>query len=325
MTITRRKALSLVAAASAPSLLTNDAWAQAYPTKPVRLVVGFPPGGAADVVARLISQWLTERLGQQFVVENRPGAGTNIATEAVARAQADGYTLLLITMSNMLNGALYDKLNYDFKRDITAIASIWRTPLVLVVTPGFPAASVSEFIAYAKSNPGKINMASFGNGTISHLAKELFKGMSGIDTLHVPYNGSAPMLVDMLGGHVQAAFDNLPASLGHIQSGKLRALAVTTATRSGLLPDVPTVGDFLSGYEVGLTAGVGAPKNTPVDVIHKLNQQINAALADPKIKTRIAELGAMVIPGSAEDFDKIIGEETQKWGRLIKSLGIKFS
>ncbi len=323
MTITRRQALSLAVVASASLFSTSNAWAQTYPTMPVRLVVGFPPGGAADIAARIIAQGLSERFGQQFIVENRPGAATNIATEVVVRAKADGHTLLLITTSNLLNGALFDKLSYDFIRDITPIASIWRTPLVLVVGSEFPAATVPEFIAYAKAHPGKINMASFGNGTIGHLATELLKGIAGIDLLHVPYNGSAPMVVDLLGGHVHAAFDTVPSALGHIQSGKLRALAITAATRLELLPDVATVGSFLSGYEVGPIAGVGAPKDTPVEVIRKLNQEINAVLADPKIGARVAAMGGIVLTNSADDYAKLIGDETQKWSKVIKSSGVK--
>jgi tripartite-type tricarboxylate transporter receptor subunit TctC len=323
MKLPRRQFLHLAAGAAALPAASRIAWAQAYPTRPVRLIVGFPAGGTADISARLIGQWLSERLGQQFVIENRPGAATNLATEAVVRAPADGYTLLQVTTSNAINATLYDKLNYNFVRDITMVAGLTRTPLVLEVHPAVPVNTAPEFVAYAKANPGKLSMASFGTGTISHVASELFKMVTGVDMVHVPYRGSAPMLPDLLGGQVQAAFDNLPASIEHIRAGRLRPLAVTTATRSPTLPDVPTVGEFLPGYAASAWSAVGAPKNTPAEIVDKLNKEINAGLGDPKIRARLADLGATPLTGSPADFSKHVTEETEKWAKVIRAANIK--
>ena len=317
----RRDFIKLVG--SALALFTSAARAQRYPTKPVRLVVGYPPGGTTDIVARVIAQWLSERLGTPFVIENRAGAGTNIATEAVVRAPADGYTLLVITPANTINSSFYDKLDFDFARDIMPVASLIRSPYVLEVFPGFPAKTVPELIAYAKANPAKVNIASFGTGTASHLSGEMFKMMAGIEMLHVPYKGSAPMLTDLLGGQVQVAFDNLPASLEHIRAGRLRALAVTTAKRSGTLPDVPTLGEFLSGYETSSWLAIGAPSRTPTEIIVTLNKEINAGLAHPKVKAQLADLGATVLGGSPADTATLIAEETAKWRKVVKFSGAK--
>jgi len=318
----RRHFLHLAAGVAAPAL-PRTAWAQIYPTRPVRLIVGFEAGGAADILARLMGKWLSERLGQQFVIENRSGAGGNIAAEAVARAAPDGYTLLLLTSTDVINAALYEKLNFDFIRDIVPVASITRTPHVMVVHPSFPVKTVPEFIAFAKANPRKVNMASAGIGTPSHMSGELFKTMAGIDMAHVPYRGAAPALVDLLGGQVQIFFSSLPSSTAYIRTGDLRALGVTTITRSQTLPDVPPIGDFLPGYEASGITGFGAPKGTPADIIETLNKEVNAGLADPKIKTRLAELGATALPGSPVDFGKLIADETEKWGKVVKSVGIK--
>jgi tripartite-type tricarboxylate transporter receptor subunit TctC len=297
--------------------------AQTYPSRPVRLIVGFPPGGTADIAARLIGQWLSARLGQPFIIENRPGAASNTATEAVARAPADGYTLLLVAASNALNAALYDKLSFNFKQDIVVVAACTRTPLVLEVRPSVPIADVHELIAYAKANPNKISVASFGTGTISHVACELFKIMAGIELVHVPHRGSAPLVTDLLGGQVQAAFDNLPTSIEHIRSGRLRALAVTTATRSQELPDLPTLSDYLQGYEASGWTAIGASKKTSQEIVRKLNEEINAGLRDPELKGRLADLGAMTFRGSPEDLSKFIAEETDKWGKVIRAAHIK--
>jgi tripartite-type tricarboxylate transporter receptor subunit TctC len=292
-----------------------------YPTKPVHLIVGFPPAGPADIFSRLIGQWLSERLGQQFVIENRPGAAGNVATEAVVHAFADGYTLLQLGPPHAINPALYDKLNFNFLRDITPIANIARSPNVLVVNPSVPAKAVPEFIAYAKSNPGKINMASSGNGTVTHVAGELFRMMTGVNMVHVPYRGSSPALADLVGGHAQIMFDNLPSSIGFIRTGKLRALAVTTAVRSAELPDIPTVGEFLPGYEASSWFGVGAPKNTSREIVDKLNKEINEGLTDPRLSAKINALGGTVMRGSSIDFRKFIGEETEKWAKVVKFSG----
>ena len=325
MNIERRQFLSLSATAITCTLFTGHSWAQDYPLGPVRIVVGFSPGGTADVVARTIGNRLTTRLGQAFVVENRAGGSSNIATETVVRAPADGNTLLLTTTSNLLNGTLFEKLNYDFVRDIAPVASIMQTPLVLVVHPDVPVGTVPELIAYAKANPGKVNMANFGVGTVSHLAGELFKIATGIDFVHVPYAGSAPMLLDLLAGRVHASFDNIPASLAHIRAGKLRVLAVTTKTRSEALPEVPTVAEFLPGFEVRAVVGVGAPRGTPANIINKLNDEINSGLADPNIASRLSELGGMVFTGSPTDFSNFIASETEKWAKMIKSSNIKLN
>ena len=323
MKLPRRQFLHLTAGAAALPAVSHFAWAQAYPTRPVRLVVGFPPGGGTDITARLIGQWLSERLGQQFVIENRPGAGSNIATEGVARAAADGYTLLLASTAHAINATLYDRLNYNFLRDIAPVAGIIRVPNVMEVNPSLPPKSVSAFIAYAKANPGKVNYASGGNGTAQHLAGELFKTMTGVDMAHVPYRGDAPALTDLIGGQVQVMFGNMPSSIEHIRAGKLRPLAVTTAARSEALPDLPPVGDFVPGYEASTWQGLGAPGNTPAEIVDKLNKEINAALSDPKIKARLADLGGTVLSGSPADFGRLIADETEKWGKVIRAANIK--
>jgi tripartite-type tricarboxylate transporter receptor subunit TctC len=323
MKLPRRQFLHLTAGAAALSAVSHFAWAQAYPTRPVRLVVGFPPGGGTDITARLIGQWLSERLGQQFVIENRPGAGSNIATEGVARAAADGYTLLLVSAAHAINATLYDRLNYNFLRDFAPVAGIIRVPNVMEVNPSLPPKSVSEFIAYAKANPGKVNYASGGNGTAQHLSGELFKMMTGVVMVHVPYRGDAPALTDLIGGQVQVMFGSIPPSVEHIRAGKLRALAVTTATRSEALPDIPTVSDFVPGYEASAWYGIGAPKSTPAEIIDTLNKEINAGLSDPKIKARLADLGGNVLSGSPADFGKLIADETEKWGKVIRAANIK--
>jgi tripartite-type tricarboxylate transporter receptor subunit TctC len=319
----RRQFLQLAGAAAAAPALPQLASALDYPSRPVRWIVGFPPGGGNDLFARLIGQWLSERLGQPFVIENRPGAGTNIATEAVVRATADGYTLLLVGLPNAINASLYDKLNFNFIRDIAPVAGIVRVSVVMVVHPSVPAKTFPEFIAYAKANPGKLNMASNGNGSAPHLAGELFKVMTGVNMLHVPYRGTSPALIDLLGGQVQVMFASMPATIPYIRSGKLRALAVTTKTRSEVLPDIPTVGDFVPGYEASNWYGVGAPENTPAKVIDKLNGEVDAALADQKMKARFADLGVTVLGGSPEDFGKLIADETEKWGKVIRAANIK--
>jgi tripartite-type tricarboxylate transporter receptor subunit TctC len=320
MALPRRRFLQFAAAAVAAPAVAR---AQGYPTRPVRLIIGYTPGGSADITARLMGQWLTERMGQPFVVESRPGGGTNIATEAVVRAPPDGYMLLLVAPANAINATLYEKLNYDFVRDTVPIAGLNRFPNVMEVNPAVPAKSVPEFIAYAKANPGKINYASSGNGSTIHMSAELFKMMAGVDLVHVPYRGSAPALTDLLAGQVQVMFDNLPTSIEHIRAGKLRPLAVTGATRSELLPDVPTLADFVPGYESSAWYGVGAPKGTPAEIVDRLNREINAALADPKAKARIAEMGATLITGSPADFGKLVADETEKWGKVVKFAGAK--
>jgi tripartite-type tricarboxylate transporter receptor subunit TctC len=323
MKLPRRNFLRLAAGAAALPAVARIARAQAYPTRPVRLVVGFPPGGVADLYARLIGQWLSERLGQAFIIENRAGAGGNLAAEAVVKAPPDGYTLLMVGANNAWNATLYDNLNFNFIRDIAPIASIYRAPAVLVVHPSFPAKSVPELIAYAKANPGKINMASGGVGSAQHVYGELFKMMSGVDMLHVPYRGGGPALADLLAGQVPVMFDTLATSIEHIRAGKLRALAVTSATRSEVLPDVPTVGDFVPGYEGTGWQGLGAPRNTPAEIIDKLNKEINAGLADPRMKARIADLGGTVFASSPADFGTFIAAYTEKWAKVIKFAGAK--
>jgi tripartite-type tricarboxylate transporter receptor subunit TctC len=323
MKLPRRDFLQLAAGAAAVPVVSRIAWAQNYPTRPVRIIVGFPAGGPADIVARLMGQWLSERLGQQFVIENRPGAGSNIGTEVAVRAPPDGYTLLLANTTNAINATLYDNLNFNFIRDIAPVASIVRGPNVMEVNPSFPARTVPEFIAYAKANPGKVNFASGGNGSTAQLAGELFKMMAGVDMVQVPYKGSAPALTDLLGGQVQVYFDLIISSIEHIRAGRLRALAVTTATRSQALPDIPTVGDFVPGYEASSWQGVGAPKGTSPEIIEKLNKEINEAFADPKLKERLADLGGTMFAGSPADFGTFIAEETAKWGKVIKFAGIK--
>jgi tripartite-type tricarboxylate transporter receptor subunit TctC len=323
MKLPRRKFLRLAAGAAALPAVSHFAWAQTYPTRPVRLVVGFPPGGGTDIIARLIGQWLSERLGQQLVIENRPGAGSNIATEGVVRAAADGYTLLLVSAAHAINATLYDRLNYNFLRDIAPVAGVIRVPNLMEVNPSLPPKSVPEFIAYAKANQGKVNYASGGNGTAQHLAGELFKIMTGVDMVHVPYRGDAPALTDLIGGQVQVMFGNMPSSIEHIRAGKLRPLAVTTAARSEALPDLPPVGDFVPGYEASTWQGLGAPGNTPAEIVDKLNKEINAALSDPKIKARLADLGGTVLSGSPADFGRLIADETEKWGKVIRAANIK--
>src|SRR5712671_6502940 len=323
MKLHRRKFLHLVTGAAALPALSDVARAQAYPSRPVRIVVGFPAGGATDISARLIGQWLSEKLGQQFVVENRPGAGGNIGTEAVVKAPPDGYTLLQVATPNALNATLYANLNFNFVRDIAPVIGVMRTLYAIVVHPSVPATTVPEFIAYAKANPGKVNMASAGSGTPQHIFGELFKMMAGVDLTHVPYRGGAPATTDLLGGQVQVIFSPLPESIEHIKAGKLRTLAVTTATRLDVLPNIPTVGDFLRGYEASGFAGMGAPRNTPADIIELLNKELNAGLADSKIKTRIVELGGTVLGGSPAEFGTIISDATEKWAKVIKIAGIK--
>jgi len=320
----RRKFLHLAAGAAALPAVSRVAWAQAYPTRPVRIIVGFPPAGGFDIVARLMGQWLSERLGQPFVIENRPGAGGNLGTEVVARARAtDGYTLLLVGTPNSINTTLYEKLPFDFIHDIAPVAAISREPCVVVVHPSFPAKTLSEFISYAKANPGKINMASGGNGTVQHVFGEMFKSMAGVDMAHVPYRGVGPALTDLLGAQVQVMFAGMASSIQYIIAGKLRALAVTAATRSEVLPNIPTVGEFVPGYEAVQLYGVGAPRNTPAEVVDKLNKEINAGLADSKLKARLAELGGVPTPMASAEFGTHIAEETEKWGKVIRAAHIK--
>ena len=303
--------------------MARPAVAQAYPARPVRLVVGFAAGGSTDISARLIGQWLSERLGQPFVIENRPGASGNIATETVVRAAADGYTLLQVVPANTINATLFEKLNFNFIRDIAPVASISREPNVMEVHPSLPARTIPEFIAYAKANPGKINIASAGTGSSGHLAGELFKMMTGIDMVHVPYRGGAPALTDLLGGRVEAMITAMASSIPHIRAGRLRALGVTTAARSQALADVPAVGEFVPGYEASAWTGVGAPQGTPVEIVRALNAAINAALADPKMQARMSELGASAFAGSPAAFGKFIADETEKWAKVIRAANIK--
>ena len=323
MNLLRRRFLHLAAGAVALPALSRSAGAQAYPTRPVRILVSSPPGGTADFLARVMGQWLSERLGQPFIIENRSGAGNNVAAETVANAKPDGYTLLLVNPAHALNATLYDKLNYNFIRDIAPVAGLLRAPNVMEVHPSVPARTVPEFIAYAKSNPGKVTYASAGTGTLLHVAGEQFRMMAGIDIIHVPYRGTAAALTDLLGGQVQMMCDNISTSIEHIRAGKLRPLAVTTAKRSEMLPDLPTVGDFLPGFEQSAFFGIGAPRATPPEIIDRLNKEINSGLADPKIKARLAEIAGTALPGSPVDFRKLIAEETNKWGKVIKLVGIK--
>jgi len=323
MKTSRRQFLRLSVSAAALPAVPRSGWAQAYPTRPVRVIIGFPPGGSADISARLMAQWLSERLGQTFVVDSRPGASTNIATEAVVHAPPDGYILLLIAPNNAINASLYEKLNHNFLRDIAPVAGINRFPNVMEVNPSVPVKTVPEFISYAKANPGKLNMASAGNGTTIHVSGELFKMMAGVDMVHVPYRGGAPALTDLMGGQVQVMFDNIPSSIEYVRAGKLRALAVTGAARSELLPDIPTVAEFVPGYEASAWYGIGAPKNTPREIVDKLNTTMNAILGDPAAKARMAALGATVLTGSAADFGKFIADETAKWAKVVKFSGAK--
>jgi tripartite-type tricarboxylate transporter receptor subunit TctC len=319
----RRTFLHLAAGAAALPAVSRIARAQTYPARPVRIVVAAGAGGANDILARLIGEWLSARLGQQFIIENRPGGSNNIGTELVVRAPADGYTLLAISSVNVINTTLYEKLSFNFIRDIAPVATIIRTPNVIVVNSSFSAKTVPEFIAYAKANPGKVKMASGGSGTSGHVAGELFKMMTGVNMVHVPYRGAPPALTDLIGGQVQLMFDNMPNSIEHIRGGRLRPLAVTTATRWEGLPDVPTVGDFVPGYESSAWAGIGVPKNTPAEIVDKLNKEINTALADPKMKARLADLGAVPMPMTHIEFGKFVTDETEKWGKVVKFSGAK--
>ena len=318
-----RRGFLHLAAGTAALALSRTARAQAYPSRPIRLIVGFPAGGPTDITARVMAQWLSERLGQQIVIENRAGAGSNLAVEAAINAPPDGYTLLLVGATNAINATLYEKLNFNFIRDIAPVAGIIRVPLIMEVHPSVPAKTVAEFIAYAKANPGKINMGSGGIGTTLHVSGELFKMMAGVDMLHVPYRGAGPMLTDLLGGQVQVGFDPMPSSIGYVKAGQLRPLAVTTATRSEELPELPVVGDFVPGYEASTWYGVGAPKSTPADIVDRLNKEINAGLADPKLKARLTDLGGMMLTGSAAEFAAFIAEETEKWAKVVKFSGAK--
>src|SRR5262249_17480040 len=323
MALSRRPVLELATRGIAFAAILRSARAQTYPRRPVRIIVGFPAGGPSDITARLIAQWLSEHLRQEFVVENRPGAASDIATEAALRAPPDGYTLLLVTSSNAVNATFYENLNFTFMSDIAPVAGIIRWPFVMETTPAIPAKTVLEFIAYARANPGKINMASGGIGTSVHIAGELFKMMAGVNFVHVPYRGSAPALTDMISGQVHVMFDVLTSSIAHIRSGALRALAVTTATRSQVLLDLPTVGDFLPGYEASAWYGIAAPKNTPSHIINKLNTEMNAGLADAAVRARLPELGGTVIPGSPADFGKLVADAIDKWGKVVKFSGAK--
>jgi tripartite-type tricarboxylate transporter receptor subunit TctC len=323
MMLPRRRFLRLAGAAAALWGVSCRASADSYPLRPVRLLVGFPAGGPTDIFARLIGQWLSERLGQQFIIENRPGVGSNLATEAVANAAPDGYTLLFVTAASAIGATFYDKLSFVFLRDIAPIAGVVRGPLVMVVNPAVPAKTVPEFIAYAKANPGKINMASVGNGTSPHLAGELFKAMAGVNMLHVPYRGAAPALTDLIAGQVQVMFEGMASLLDHGRTGKLRLLGVTTATRSPVLPELPTVGEFVPGYEASQWYGVGAPRGTPAEIVAMLNKEINAGLADPKIKGRFSDLGGTVLVVSPAEFGKLLADETEKWGKVVKFTGAK--
>src|SRR5215470_5852888 len=319
----RRNFLHLAAGAAALPAVSRITWAQAYPARPVRVIVGFAPGQAIDIVTRIIGQWLSEQLGQQFIIENRPRAGGNIATEAVVRAPADGYTLLAVGSNNMINATLYQKLNYNFIQDIAPVASIYRVPQVMEVNPSFPAKTVPEFIAYAKAHPGQISFASAGNGSVAHVTGELFKMMTGVNMLHVPYRGAPPALTDLIAGQVHVMFDNMPSSIEHIRAGRLRPLAVTATTRLEALPDVPPLGDFVPGFETSAWAGIGAPKNTPAEIINTLNREINAVLADPMIKTRITDVGGEMLALSPSEYTRRIAEETDKWAKVIKFSGAK--
>jgi tripartite-type tricarboxylate transporter receptor subunit TctC len=319
----RRYVLQLAVGAAALPAMARTSWAQPYPSRPARIVVGFPAGGGNDIVARLIAQWLSDKLGQQFIVENRPGASSNIGTEAVVHAPPDGYTLLLAFSTNSINATLYDKLNFNFIRDIAPVASIARGNLMIVTTPSFPATTIPELIAYAKANPGKVNMASTGIGTPTHVAGELFKTMTGTNMQHVPYRGDTPALTDLIGGQVQAGIVSLGGSIELAKTGKLRPLAVTTAARSEAMPDIPTVAEFVPGFEASTWYGIGAPRNTPAEIINTLNRQITASLSDPEVKARLAEVGTSVLPGSVAEFTKLIADETDKWAKVIRAANIK--
>lgn len=323
MKLSRRRAMHLVAAAAALPATSRLARAQSYPSRPVRIVAAFAVGGGVDITARLIGQWLSDRLGQSFITENRAGAGGNIGTEVVINSPADGYTLLLATVPNAVNASLYEKLNFNFIRDTTPVAGIIRVPMVMLVNPSLPVTMVPEFIAYAKANPGKINMASAGVGTAPHMAGELFKMMAGVDLVHVPYRGQGPALTDLLGGQVQVLFPATPGTAAHVSGGKLRALAVTTASRIGMFPQVPTIGDFLPGYEASQWYGVVAPKGTPAEIVDLLHKEIAAALADPGMKAKFVDIGGELLPGSPSDFGKLIAEETDKWAKVVRSANLR--
>jgi tripartite-type tricarboxylate transporter receptor subunit TctC len=323
MKLPRRRFLRLATATAALPVFSTIVRAQSYPARPLRMIIGYPPGGSADMTARLMGQWLSERLGQPIVIESRPGGGTNIATEAVVHAPADGYTLLLVAPANAINASLYDRLNYNFMRDMAPVAGLIRFPNVVVVNPSVPAKTIPELIAYAKANPGKLNMASSGNGSTIHVSGELFKMLTGINMVHVPYRGGAPALTDLISGQVHVMFDNLPTSIEYIRAGKLRGLAVTSTERSHLLPDVPTVSDYVPGYEASAWYGLGVPTGTPTDVIDRLNKATNAVLADPKTQARFADLGATLLAGSPADFGKLVADETEKWAKVVKFSGAK--
>jgi tripartite-type tricarboxylate transporter receptor subunit TctC len=323
MKLARRRFLHLAAGAAALPAASRFARAQTYPSKPVRLIVGYAAGGAADITARLLGQWLSERLGQPFVIESRPGAGTNVGTGAVVHASPDGYTLLLASAANAINATLYENLNFAFARDIAAVGGISSLPLVMAMHPSVPARTVPEFIAYAKANPGKLNTASGGNGTPSHVAGELFKMMAAVDMTHVPYRGETPAIIDLIGGRVQVFFPTIMSSLEQVRAGRLRALAVTSAGRSDVLPDLPVLGEFLPGYEASSWFGIGAPKNCPLEIIDSLNREINAGLADPKLKARLADLGGAPMPGTPAAFGDLVAADTEKWGRVVKFAGMK--
>src|SRR5882672_10700945 len=323
MKLLRRQFLKLAAVVAAAAAVPQPASALDYPTRPVRIIAGFAAGGGVDVTARLIGQWLTDRLGQSFVIENRPGAGGNIGTEAVVNAAPDGYTLLLATVPNAVNASLYEKLNFNFIRDIVPVAGVIRVPMVILLNPSVPAATVAEFISYAKANPDKVNMASAGNGSAPHMAGELFKTMAGVNLVHVPYRGQGPALTDLLGGEVQILFATAPGTTDYVATGKLRALAVTTATRAQVLPDVPPVGDFVPGYETSQWYGMCAPGKTPVEIITRLNKEINAAIADPGMKARLAAIGGEPLPGTPAEFGRLIAEETEKWAKVVQAAGLK--
>ena len=323
MNFLHRQFLKLAAVVAAAAAVPQFASALDYPTRPVRIIAGFAAGGGVDVTARLIGQWLTDRLGQSFVIENRPGAGGNIGTEAVVNAAPDGYTLLLATVPNAVNASLYEKLNFNFIRDIVPVAGVIRVPMVILLNPSVPAATVAEFISYAKANPDKVNMASAGNGSAPHMAGELFKMMAGVNLVHVPYRGQGPALTDLLSGQVQVLFAATPGTTEYITTGKLRALAVTSASRAEMLPELRTVAEFVPGYEASQWYGIGVPRNTPVEIVDKLNKEINAAIADPAMKARFAAIGGEPLPGSPAEFGKLISEETEKWGKVVRAAGIK--
>jgi tripartite-type tricarboxylate transporter receptor subunit TctC len=323
MKLLRRRFLQLTAGVVAAPAFPQLAFALDYPSRPARIVAGFAAGGGVDITARLIGQWLGDHLGQNFIVENRTGAGGNIGTEAVVNAAPDGYTLLLATVPNAVNASLYEKLSFNFVRDIAPVGGVIRVPMVVLVNPEVPARSLAEFISYAKANPGKVNMASAGSGSAPHMAGELFKIMTGVDMVHVPYRGQGPALTDLLGGQVQILFAAAPGTADYVKTGKLRALAVTTATRMQEMPDIPTVGDFVPGYEASQWYGFAAPKNTPAEIVDRLNKEINAAIADPGMLARLAAIGGQPIPGAPAEFGRLIAEETEKWGNVVRAAGIK--